>query len=98
MADPERRRPPRSVAEVLGTGRLPDIFSGALSARFRLDGLDRTPLSNDLHKGGGVHAFLGGLTAEEASFLGLEQLTLLGVDQDGGAHTLHSIFSVLVRP
>ena len=34
ISDPGRRRPPRSVAEVLETGRLPDSFVGALSARF----------------------------------------------------------------
>ena len=34
MDDPGRRCPPRLVAEVLGTGRLPDGFFGALSARF----------------------------------------------------------------
>ena len=34
MSDPGRRRPPRSVAEVLNTGQLPDSFVRALSARF----------------------------------------------------------------
>ena len=55
---------------------------------------DGTPLSTDLRKGGGLHAFLGRLTAETAPVLGLAELTLLGVDRDGGAHILHSLFSV----
>ena len=98
MSDPGRRRPPRLVAEVLETGRLPDNFVGALLARFRVTSLDGTPLSADLRKGGGLHAFLGRLTAEAAAVPGLAELTLLGVDQDGGAHILHSLFSVLVGP
>ena len=98
MSDPGRRRPPRSVAEVLETGRLPDTFVGALSSRFRVTGLDGAPLSTDLRKGGGLHAFLGRLTAEAAAVPGLAELTLLGVDQDGGAHILHSLFSVPVVP
>ena len=63
MSDPGRRRPPRLVAEVLETGRLPYTFVGALSSRFRVTGLDGAPLSTDLRKGGGLHAFLGRLTA-----------------------------------
>ena len=98
MSDPGRRRLPRSVAEVLETGRLPDNFVGALSARFRVTSLDGTPLSTDLRKGGGLHAFLGRLTAEAAPVPGLAELTLLGVDRDGGAHILHSLFSVPVGP
>ena len=97
-ADPGRRQPPRSVAEVLETGRLPDSFVGALSSRFRVTGLDGTPLSTDLQKGGGLHTFLGRLTAEAAAVPGLAELTLLGVDQDGGEHILHSLFSVPVGP
>ena len=52
------------------------------------------PLLTDPWKGGGVHAFLGRRTAEAAPVLGLAELTFLGVDQDGGAHILHSLFSV----
>ena len=88
MSDPGCRRPPRLVAEVLETGRLPDSFVGALSARFRVTSLNGTPLSTDLRKGGGLHAFLGRLTAEAAAVPGLAELTLLGVDQDGGSHIL----------
>ena len=98
MSDPGRRWPPRSVAEVLETGRLPNSFFGDLSARFRMTGLDGAPLSTDLRKGGGLHVFLGRLTAEAAVVPGLADLTLLGVDQDGGANILHSLFSVPVGP
>ena len=83
MADPGRRRPSQSVAEVLGTGRIPHAFAGALSAWFRLTGPDGTPLSTDGQKGGGINAFLVRLTAEAATVLRLAKLTLMGVNQDG---------------
>ena len=47
---------------------------------------------------GGVYSFLGRLTAKVAPVPGLAELTLLGVDRYGGAHILHSLFSVLVGP
>ena len=52
----------------------------------------------DLWKEGGVHAFLGRFTAEVDPVSGLGELTLLGLDQDGGAHILHLLFSVPVGP
>ena len=97
MADLGRCRPPQSVAEVLGSCLLPVDFVRALSARFRLTGPNGTPLSTDLWKGR-VHTFLGRLTAEAAPVLGLAERTLLGVDRDGEAHILHSLFSVPVGP
>ena len=41
---------------------------------------------------------LGRLTAEVAPVPRLAELTLLGVDQDRGAHILHLLFSVPVGP
>ena len=98
MVDPGRRRPPGWVAEVLGTVWLPDSFSGDLSARFRPTGLDGNPLLTDLWKVGGLHAFLGRLTAEAYPVPRLSYRTLLGVDQDGGSHILHLLCSVSVGP
>ena len=98
MSGPGCRRPPRSVAEVLETGRLPESFVGALSARFRLTSPNGTPLLTDLRKGGGLHAFLGHLSDEVAPVPGLAELMILGVDRDGGAHIIHSLFFVLVGP
>ena len=60
--------------------------------------LDGTPLSTDLRKGGGIHAFFGRLTAEAAAVPGFSELTLLGVDRDGGAHIHYLLFSVPVGP
>ena len=41
---------------------------------------------------------LGRLTAVAVPVPGIAELTLLGVDRDGGAHILHSILSVPVGP
>ena len=98
MVNPGRRRPPRSVAEVFGTDQLPNAFFGALSDRFRLTGPDGTPLLTEGRKGGGLHAFLGRLTAKAVLVPGLAELTLMGVKQYGGAHILHPLFSVPVGP
>ena len=52
----------------------------------------------NLRKGGGIHAFLGRLTAEAAPVPGIAELTLLRVDREGGSLILHSLFSVPVGP
>ena len=91
-------RPPRSVAKVLRTGRLPYDFFRALSAWFRVTDADRGSLPTKLRKGGGIHNFLGCLTAEVAPVPGLAGLMLLGVERDGGAYILHSFFFVSVKP
>ena len=86
------------MAEILGNGRIPDSFAATLSAWFQLTGLNVTPLSTELQKGGGIHAFLVRLTAEAAPVPGLAELTILGVDCYGGAHILHLLFYVPVGP
>ena len=98
MGDPGAPRPPRSVAEFLGTGRLPDNFVGVLSARFQVTDDNGGLLPIKLRKGGGIHNFLGCLTAEVAPVPGLAGLMLLGVERDGGAYILHSFFFVSVKP
>ena len=98
MAEPGRRWPPQLVSEVLGTVRLPDPFVGALPDRFLLTGPGGTPLSADGQKGGGIHAFLGRLTARAAPVPGIADIALLGFDQYRGAHILHFLFYVPVVP
>ena len=98
MAKPGIRWLPRSVSEVLVTGRFPNSFVGDLSARFRRTGPNGNPLLANLRKGGGVHAFLALLTDEASPVPGLADHTLLGVYRDVGAHILHLLFSVPVGP
>ena len=64
MGDPTSTPPPRSVAEILGTGRLPDDFARALSARFRAINSEGGALGTELRKGGEIHALLGHITAK----------------------------------
>ena len=52
----------------------------------------------DLRKGGGLHAFLGRLTAEAAPVPEIAELTILGVNRDGVSHILHLLFSIPVGP
>ena len=86
------------MAEVLRTGRLPNNLVGVLSARLRVTDADGGFLPTELRREGGIHTFLGHLTAEAAPFPGLVGLTLIGVDRAGVSHILHSFFSVPVRP
>ena len=91
-------QPPRLVARVLGTGQLPNNLVGVLLEWFQVTDADGASLPIELRKGGWIHAFLGRLTAEADPVPGLAGITLLGVDRNGGAHILHSSFSVPVRP
>ena len=86
------------MAEVLGTGRLPNNVFGVLSAQFRVTDADRGSPPIELQEGWGIHAFLGRITTEAAPVPGLAGITLLGVYRDGGSHILHSFFSAQFRP
>ena len=86
------------VAEVLRTGRLPNNLVGVLSSRLRVTDADGGFLPTELRREGGIHTFLGHLTAEEAPLPGLAGLTLIGVERAEVSHILHSFFSVPVRP
>ena len=98
MGDPAPTPPPRSMAKVLGTCRLPDNFIGDLSDWFRVTDADGGVLLTEQRKGGATHAFLGRLATEAAPALSLAHLALLTVNWDGETHVLHSLFSVPVRP
>ena len=98
MGNTETTRPPWSVAEVLRTGRLPENFIGVLLARFLVMEANRAFLATELWKGGGIHAFLGSLTAEASAVPSLAGLTLLWDNRYGEDHILHSFFSVPVGP
>ena len=45
-----------------------------------------------------THAFLGHIVSRVDPDLGLERLTLLGVDRDGTVHVSHLLFYVMVGP
>ena len=80
MGDTDSSHPPWSVFKVLVTSRLPDNFSGVLSAYFLVNEADRSALVNKQHKGRVIHAFMGRLTAESDTVPGLVGLTLIRVN------------------
>ena len=97
MGVPDPHWLPRSVGEVIGTGRLPNNLVRALSARFIVTREDGGLLSSYLSSGQGIHAFLGHLTSRVDPDPGLDLLALIGVDRDGTVHVLPLLFSVPAR-
>ena len=77
MVDPDPPRPPRSVGEVLGTGRLPRNLVKATSAWFRVTREDGRPLSVEKQSGRGVHSFLAHLASGVDLVPGFEWVALL---------------------
>ena len=97
MADSRLTRSPRSVAEVLETGLIPAELAAILaehSRTVRKDGSARTP---EKRTGRVLHVFLLHLALGELPVPGLEKVTLVGVDEDGRVHLMHSLFSVRVN-
>ena len=97
MADTRLTWLPQSVAEVLGSGSIPADLAAILaehSRTVRKDGLARTP---EERTGRGLLAFLTLLALGEVPVPGLEKVTLVGVDEDGRVHLMHSLFSVRAK-
>ena len=87
-------RSPWSVAEVLRTGTIPAELAAILAAHsltVRKDGSARTL---EECTGRGLHSFLSHIALGEVPVPGLERVTLVGVDNDGRLHLMHSLFSV----
>ena len=97
MADTRLTRSPRSVAEVLGTKSIPAELAAILAEHswtVRKDGSARTP---EERTGRVLHAFLSHLALGEVPVPGLDKVTLVGVDEDGRVHLMHSLFSFRVN-
>ena len=90
-------RSPWSVVKVLGTGSILAELAAILAKHswtVRKDGTARTP---EERTGQGQHAFLLHLALGEVPVPGLERVTLVGVDEDGRVHLMHSLFSIRVN-
>ena len=59
--------------------------------------MDRTPRTPEERSSRGLHSFLAHLELGEVPVLGLEQVTLVGVELDGQGHLVHTLFSVQVN-
>ena len=88
---------PRSLAEALGTGAIPDKLSAILAAPLWKVCEDGAALILD------KRLVRGGTLLPRVVFIGvdlipgMEQVRLFGVDLDGIVHLLHSLFSVRVN-
>ena len=96
MVDLDPPPPPRSVGEVLGTGRLPDNIVAELLAWFQGTKEDGGTLYLEKRSVRGVNSFLAHLASGVDPVPGFDRVGLLQVDPDGTVHVLHSILSVPV--
>ena len=97
MADSRLTRSPRSVAEVLRTGSIPAELAAILAEHSRTVRKDGSTLTPEERTGRVLHAFLSHLALGGVPVPGLEKVTLVGVDEDGRVHLMHSLFSVRVN-
>ena len=96
MVDPGTPIPPRLLAEALGTIVILTKLAAILAAHFQTFCEDVTALSAEKRSGRGIHYFLAHLTLGFDPVLGLERVTLVGVDPYGMVHFMQLLFSVLV--
>ena len=97
MADSRLTRSPRSVAELLGTGSIPAELAAILAEHSRTVRKDGSARTLEERTGLGLHDFLSLLAVREVPVPGLDKVTLVGVNEDGRVHLMHSLFSVRVN-
>ena len=93
MVDLGPLRPPRSVAEALGTRSIPAKLAAILAVQSRTACDDGTALTPEKRLGRGIHYFLSQLASGVDPVPGLKRLTVVGVDPDRRVHLMHSLFS-----
>ena len=96
MVDPALPRPPRLVAEALGTGEISADLAAILAAHYQTVYEDGTALTPEKRSGQGIHSFLEQLALGVDPVPGLEQVTVVRVDPDERVHFMHSLFFVWV--
>ena len=87
----------RLVAEVFGTGSIPAELAAILADHSRTVHKDWTARTLEERTCRGLHAFLLHLVLGKVPVSGLERVTLVGIDEDGMVHLMHSLFSVRVN-
>ena len=97
MADTYLTRLPRSVAEVLGTGLIPAELAAILAEHPWTVRKDDSACTPEERTGQVLPAFLSHLALGEVPVPDLEKVTVVGVDEDGRVHLMHSLFSVRVN-
>ena len=89
MVIPYPPRPHRLVGEVLNTNQITNALIKILMSRLQTVREDVGALSNDKRAGWSLHSFLSHLVLGVNPAPGLDQLSLLGVNQEGTVHLLH---------
>ena len=97
MLNPSPPRPPRLVAEALGTGAIPAELSAILAARFQMVREDEEEITWDKRSDRDIQSYLVKLVLGVELIPGLELVTLVRVDLDRIVHLMHSLFSVWVN-
>ena len=97
MVDPPPPRPPRLVAEALGTGEILAELAAILVAHSQTVRKDGTDLTPETHSGRGIQSFLVQLALGVDLVTGMEQVAVVGVDPDGRVHLIQLLFSVQVN-
>ena len=94
MVDLGPPRPPRSVAEALGTKAIPADLSIILALHSRTVREDGAACTLEVRLGQVIHSFLAELASEVDLVPGLERVTIAGLDPDGRVLLMHSILSL----
>ena len=94
MVDLGLPRPPRSVAEALGTKAIPADLSIILALHSRTVREDGAACTLEVRLGQVIHSFLAELASEVDLVPGLERVTIAGLDPDGRVLLMHSILSL----
>ena len=82
---------------MLGTGSIPAELAAILAEHSRTVRKDGTVRTLEECTGWGLNAFLSLLALGEVPVPGLDKVTLVGVDEDGRVHLMHSLFSLHVN-
>ena len=94
MVNPGPPRPPRLVAEALGTRSILAKLAAILTDHSRTVREDGAALTPEKRSGRGIHTFLAQLASGVDPVPGLEQETVVRVYPDRRVHLMLSIFSV----
>ena len=97
MVDPGLPHLPLLVAEVLGTRSILAELAAILAEHSRNLRKDGTARTTEERTGRGLHAFFSHLALREVTVTGLEKVNLIGVEEDGRMHLMHSLFSVRIN-
>ena len=85
------------MAEALGTGAIPGELSAILVGRFGAVHKDGKALTPEKRSGQGVPYLLVNIASGVDHIPNLEQVAVIGFDQDGTVHLLHSLLSFPVN-